>query len=78
MTYNFIFYPADTIKSRMQTEDIRLSAIQRKGFWSAAESLWQSQGLRGFYAGCGITVARAAPSSALIFTIYEALRRVFG
>ncbi|EON64306.1 MC family mitochondrial carrier protein [Coniosporium apollinis CBS 100218] len=77
MSYNFMFYPADTIKSRMQTEDVRDLAGGRRTFWAAARSLWQQQGLKGLYRGCGITVARSAPSSAFIFTIYEALRRRF-
>jgi len=75
MSYNFVFYPADTIKSRMQTEDVgTVSGRARNTFWTVGKALWQDQGLKGLYRGCGITVARAAPSSAFIFTIYEALR----
>ena len=77
MSYNFVFYPADTIKSRMQTEDA--SVVKgRSTFLGVGKELWRQQGLKGFYRGCGITVFRAAPSSAIIFTIYEALRRYFG
>ncbi|KAK4962268.1 mitochondrial ornithine carrier protein [Elasticomyces elasticus] len=75
MSYNFIFYPADTIKSRMQTEDA--VGGSRRGFWTVGRELWRQHGVRGMYRGCGITVGRAAPSSALIFTIYEGLRRAF-
>lgn len=77
MSYNFVFYPADTIKSRMQTEEA--SVLKgRSTFLGVGKELWQQQGLKGFYRGCGITVFRAAPSSAIIFTIYEALRKSFG
>ena len=75
MTYNFIFFPADTIKSRMQTEEVNASGDVRKSFWVSGKSLWQQQGIRGMYRGCGITVGRAAPSSAFIFAIYEGLRQ---
>lgn len=79
ISYNFLFYPADTIKSRMQTED--LSRIPVKGerltFWSAGRALWRQQGLKGMYRGCGITCARSAPSSAFIFSVYEGLRHYF-
>jgi ornithine carrier protein len=78
MGYNFIFYPADTIKSRMQTEDVRESVGGRRSFLAVGKTVWQQHGLKGMYRGCGITVARAAPSSAFIFTIYEALRKTFG
>ncbi|KAL4783876.1 mitochondrial carrier domain-containing protein [Aspergillus varians] len=79
ISYNFIFYPADTIKSRLQTEDIsNTSLTKRQTFWSAGRALWRQQGLGGLYRGCGITCARSAPSSALIFTVFEGLRSYFG
>ncbi|PYH44790.1 putative mitochondrial ornithine carrier protein AmcA/Ort1 [Aspergillus saccharolyticus JOP 1030-1] len=80
VSYNFLFYPADTIKSRMQTEDLtRLThKNERQTFWGVARALWAQQGVKGLYRGCGITCARSAPSSAFIFTIYEGLRSHFG
>jgi len=78
MSYNFIFYPADTIKSRMQTEVLSSGSGKRGTFMSVGRELWRESGLKGFYRGCGITVFRAAPSSAIIFTIYEGLRKAFG
>lgn len=87
MSYNFMFYPADTIKSRMQTEEhpTKTSATSsttntatRSTFASTGKLIWKKHGLRGFYRGCGITVARSAPSSALIFSVYEGLRGHFG
>jgi ornithine carrier protein len=78
MSYNFIFYPADTIKSRMQTEDVtKMTQNGQRTFWTVGRLLWQHHGLKGLYRGCGITVGRAAPSSAFIFTIYEALKTHF-
>ncbi|EAS36956.3 amino acid transporter Arg-13 [Coccidioides immitis RS] len=80
ISYNFIFYPADTIKSRIQTEDIALSRgnAQKRTFWEVGKVLWRQHGLTGLYRGCGITCARSAPSSAFIFSIYEGLRYYFG
>ncbi|MCJ1327581.1 hypothetical protein MMC10_004252 [Thelotrema lepadinum] len=75
ISYNFLFYPADTIKSRMQTEEVAYSVKGRKPtFLEVGRALWRQQGLKGMYRGCGITVARSAPSSAFIFAIYESLR----
>ena len=112
--YNLVFFPADTVKSRMQTEEVgssrpaalvkqasqqpALSAStvvdpptkgtsgsvastvspSRQTFWEAGKALWRQQGLAGMYRGCGITVARSAPSSAFIFAIYEGLRGWWG
>lgn len=77
VSYNFFFYPADTIKSRMQTEEAAVAGSRQTSFVKTGQELWAQQGLKGFYRGCGITVFRAAPSSAIIFSIYEALRKAF-
>jgi len=78
VSYNFLFYPADTIKSRMQTEEISdISKTGRRTFLMVGKALWRQQGLKGLYRGCGITVGRSAPSSALIFAVYEGLRGWF-
>jgi ornithine carrier protein len=80
ISYNFLFYPADTIKSRMQTADISILTAngERQTFVSVGRALWRQQGLKGMYRGCGITCARSAPSSAFIFSVYEGLRSYFG
>jgi ornithine carrier protein len=74
MSYNFLFFPADTVKSRMQTTAIGDTAPKRT-FWQEGTALWRQHGLRGLYRGCGITVIRSAPSSAFIFMIYDGLKR---
>ncbi|KAH6638361.1 amino-acid transporter arg-13 [Boeremia exigua] len=73
--YNFAFYPADTIKSRMQTEDVGKLTGGRSTFGAVGKALWKDHGIKGMYRGCGITVARSIPSSAFIFTIYEELKK---
>ncbi|KAK7416035.1 mitochondrial ornithine carrier protein [Neonectria punicea] len=73
VSYNFIFFPADTIKSRMQT--VPLGTLgQKRTFWNEGTSLWRQHGIRGMYRGCGITCLRSAPSSAFIFMIYDGLK----
>jgi ornithine carrier protein len=73
MAYNIVLFPADSIKSRMQTDslsDVRSS----RGFWEVGKEMWKYGGIRMFYRGCLITVLRAAPSSAVIFWTYENLK----
>lgn len=78
MSYNFLFFPADTIKSRMQTTPIGQAANHQKTtFAEEAAALWKQAGLRGFYRGCGITVLRSVPSSAFIFMVYDGLKKYF-
>ncbi len=81
VAYNFALFPADTVKSTVQTEaEMRPRAPGEPypSFLGTAKAMYKAQGLRGLYAGCGITVARAVPSSALIFLIYDGLNRRLG
>lgn len=85
--FNFSLFPADTIKSTMQTEGLVNSSKSKnsqnktteknayqRGFWETGKSIYKANGIRGFYRGCGVTVTRAAPSSAIIFVTYENLK----
>lgn len=73
VAYNFLFFPADTIKSRMQTMPTG-QHIAKTTFWREGVAIWRQHGLRGLYRGCGITCLRSAPSSAVIFTVFDSLK----
>ena len=78
--YNLILFPADTVKSTMQTEEElrpRPKGAPRPTFFGTFNQLYAKQGLRGLYAGCGITIARAVPGSGLVFLIYDGLCKQF-
>jgi len=66
MGYNLVLFPADSIKSRMQT-NATCNMLQ------TVCDIWKCFGIKGFYRGCGITVARSAPSSAIIFLVFTKL-----
>lgn len=82
--FNLALFPADTVKSTMQTaEELRptaggAAAQPKATFGGTFVALYRAQGIRGLYAGCGITVARSIPSSAMIFLIYDGLKKYFG
>ena len=84
-SYNGALFPADVIKSRQQTADEldgpkavqKDVKPQRRGFLQVARELYTTEGVKGFYRGCLITVARSAPTSAVIFLTYEMLSRNF-
>jgi len=61
------FYPADTVKSMIQTNPDHTG----KGFLETLVNIHKREGIRGLYRGWGVTVARAAPAHALIFAVYE-------
>lgn len=84
--FNFVMFPADSVKSAMQTEEeLRPARVNPNGkpppkptFLGTFKAMYRAQGIKGLYAGCGITVARSIPSSAIIFLIYDGLCRHFG
>lgn len=81
IAYNVALFPADTVKSAVQTEAEmrpRAKGEAYPSFVATARAMYKAQGLKGLYAGCGITAARAVPSSALIFIIYDGLTKRFG
>ena len=61
------FYPADTVKSLMQSHP----AYAQLGFGDSFTAIYRSQGVRGLYRGLGVTLAKSAPATALIFACYE-------
>ena len=84
--FNFVMFPADSVKSTMQTaEELRPGRVDPSGkpppkptFLGTFKAMYRAQGIKGLYAGCGITVARSIPSSAIIFLIYDGLSRHLG
>jgi len=84
--FNLALFPADSIKSMMQTEEELRPQVAntngkmppRRTFLQTGVAMWKAQGIRGLYAGCGVTVARAIPSSGMIFLIYDTLSQRFG
>ncbi|KAF8828164.1 hypothetical protein HHX47_DHR4000924 [Lentinula edodes] len=85
--FNLALFPADTVKSAMQTaEELRPSSgalnqsyrYSPPSFFGTFAQMYKAQGIRGLYAGCGVTVARSIPSSAIIFLIFDGLNKRFG
>jgi len=81
IAYNVSLFPADSVKSALQTEEElrpRAPGVPRPTFFQTFKSMYKAQGIRGLYAGLGVTMARSAPSSAMIFLIYDGLNKKFG
>lgn len=76
IAYNLSLFPADTIKSKMQTSSV-INPKSQLNFISTAKLIHKHGGVRAFYRGLGITLARAVPSNAVIFFTYEQLKKTF-
>ncbi|GAA5824430.1 hypothetical protein JCM11251_000419 [Rhodosporidiobolus azoricus] len=60
--------PTEVVKQRSQTSSAGTGSLD------VFKSVWNNQGLRGFYRGFGSTVAREIPFSLLQFPLYERLK----
>ena len=85
VAYNVVLFPADSVKSAIQTEEeLRprgssgSTSTRPTGFLEMAVKMYKKSGVKGLYAGMGITIARSVPSSAMIFLIYDGLNKRFG
>lgn len=67
ISYWTAFFPADVIKSKIQTDP----SLQKESFIKVMKLIFRTQGIRGLYAGWGVTCALTAPSHAVIFAMYE-------
>ncbi|CAK5272407.1 unnamed protein product [Mycena citricolor] len=78
-------YPADTVKSAMQTEEELLSHRRSAGykprppsFYRTFTEMYTRHGVKGLYAGGGMTMMRAVPSSGIVFVVYDGLSAWIG
>jgi ornithine carrier protein len=69
VAYNISFFPVDVVKSLMQTDE-ELRKGPSRSFLQTTRDHYNAGGIRAFYRGCGITAARSAPTSAIIFMTY--------
>ncbi len=72
MVYWAAMYPADTVKSAMQTG----GKDSQGSFMTTLASVYRAGGLRALYAGITPTIIRAAPSNAVIFLVYEECSKI--
>ncbi|KAJ1647868.1 mitochondrial ornithine carrier protein [Dispira simplex] len=67
---------APRLASTSSTPQSTLHLLNRFRMWRIGSGLYQGGGIRALYRGCGITLARAAPSNAVLFVTYEYLSRL--
>jgi len=67
--------PIDTIKTRLQkaTAEPGTTAFQRIA--AIARDMWRQEGFRSFYKGITPRVLRVAPGQAIVFAVYERVRK---
>jgi hypothetical protein len=71
MGYWGAFYPADTVKTEMQTVSSNGKGGASSTFMESFRNIYRTRGISGLYAGLGPTLARAIPANAAIFYVYD-------
>ena len=80
MAYWGVPYPADVVKSKIQTGTHGLVTVDgaQPSIAAVARQTLRTEGVRGFYRGCGITVARAGPGNGEFSAIGRSQRMFAG
>ena len=71
VTYWTAFFPADVVKTRIQSD----KRYAKEGLFKGLLHVYQNEGARGLYRGWSITALRAFPSNGVIFFTYEMLAK---
>ena len=75
MGYWGAFYPADTVKTEMQTITTTMSNIKQPSFIETFRTIYKTRGMNGLYAGLGPTLLRAIPANAAVFYVYDVVSK---
>lgn len=71
MSYWAVPFPFDVVKSKIQTGTHGMPAGSRVNVLTVLQHVFKTEGIKGLYRGCALTVGRAAPSNAVLFMVYE-------
>ena len=68
--------PIDTIKTRIQKAAKEPGETALSRFTKVAGDMFRNEGLSAFYKGITPRVLRVAPGQAIVFTVYERVKRM--
>jgi hypothetical protein len=60
------YYPIDVIKSTLQGDSYIVNQRKYKGFWHAAQHIYATSGIKGFYRGFIPCMARSFPANGVL------------
>ncbi|KAK9815271.1 hypothetical protein WJX72_000921 [[Myrmecia] bisecta] len=67
-------YPLDVVRRQMQVQSLRRSATPYTSTWHGLRLIARSQGWRALFTGLSINYMKVVPSTAIGFTVYDAMK----
>ena len=67
----FVTYPIDTIRRRLQINGLPNSSTTYKSIFDCIRTMIQQEGIFGFYGGVGASLLRVGPTAAMQFMIFD-------
>lgn len=74
--------PIDTIRKRLQIQGSPYQAYAvrdlptYRGLIDCIQTIWQREGIRGYFKGLGMALTKAVPSTMTTFVVYSVLNRI--
>ena len=76
VTSTFITFPCDTIRRRMQIQNLHISAERRMNIIRHFRAIIEKEGPRGLYRGLTPEIMKVIPMVGVMFTCYEYLKEM--
>jgi hypothetical protein len=68
-------YPLDIIRRRMQAYGLSTHVPFYPNIFQAIQTIWKSQGFRGFYTGLSVNYLKVAPAVSISFVSFELIKK---
>jgi len=68
-------HPLDTMRTRLAASRVFADELAYRGLIDCCTATWRQEGIRGFYAGCAVSLLEIAPYTAISFAGYEGLKQ---
>lgn len=78
ISFFLLAYPADYIKTLLQTDNFEKHNIKYTGIWDCAKKRYKAAGIQTFFKGLGIVLYRAPLVNATNFFVFESCLRALG
>ena len=71
-----VTFPGDVVRKRMQSDGMGGKPKTYNGLWHATQMIWEKEGLAGFFKGVKVNTWRCLPEGAIMFFVFDGLKRV--